>query len=51
MSSGAAWLGIVHHLSLATTLKLAVLPFLPGQMVKVAVAAGLFTTLNRWRRA
>jgi len=51
MSSGAAWLGFYTHHNAALTFKLAVLPFLPGQAVKVASAAGIFTALSRWRRA
>jgi biotin transport system substrate-specific component len=51
MASGAAWFGIYTHHTVALTFKLAVLPFLPGQLVKVVAAAGLYTSLNRWRRA
>jgi biotin transport system substrate-specific component len=51
MASGAAWLGIYTHHAAALTLKLAVLPFLPGQLVKVVAAAGIYTSLSRWRRA
>jgi len=46
MASGAVWLGSLHHLSAAITLKLAVLPFLPGQFVKIVSAAGIYTSLR-----
>jgi biotin transport system substrate-specific component len=51
MTSGAAWLGIYTHHAAALTLKLAVLPFLPGQAVKVIAAAGIYASIARWRRA
>ncbi len=43
MASGAAWLGFYLHHSAALTLQLAVLPFLPGQIVKIICAAGIFS--------
>jgi biotin transport system substrate-specific component len=51
MTSGAAWLGIYTHHTAALTLNLAVLPFLPGQAVKVFAAAGIYASLARWHRA
>jgi biotin transport system substrate-specific component len=51
MTSGAAWLGIYTHHAAALTLKLAVLPFLPGQTVKVIAAAGIYASIASWRRA
>ena len=55
MASGAAWLGIYTHHDAALTFKLAVLPFLPGQAIKIVSAAGMFAALaattSRWRRA
>jgi len=50
LAAGAAWLGVYTHHSAALTLKLAVLPFLPGQVVKIAAAAGMYAALSRWRR-
>lgn len=50
MTSGAAWFSIYTHRSAAVTLSLAVFPFLPGQMIKVFSAAGIFLSLSRWRR-
>ena len=47
MASGAAWLGLYTHHDAALTFKLAVLPFLPVQAVKVACAAGIYRALGR----
>jgi biotin transport system substrate-specific component len=43
MTSGAAWLGFYLHHSAPLTWKLAVLPFLPGQAVKILAAAGIYS--------
>ena len=51
LAAGATWLGVYTHHAAALTLKLAVLPFLPGQVVKIAAAAGTYAALSRWRRA
>jgi biotin transport system substrate-specific component len=48
---GAGWLATLLHLHLAATLKLAVLPFLPGEALKIAAAAGIFAGLERWKRS
>lgn len=47
---GAGWLMTVNHLSLHQTWIVAVAPFLPGEVVKVIVAAGIYSTLTRARR-
>lgn len=51
MTTGVIWLGVFHHLSLLNSFRLGALPFLPGQLVKVLSAAGILSTLVRWRRA
>lgn len=55
MASGAAWLGLYLHHATALTFNLGVLPFLPGQVIKIVAAAGIFAALSattsRWRRA
>jgi len=51
MLSGTIWLGIIAHLSAISAFTLGAAPFLPGQVVKVCAAAGIFATLQRWRRA
>lgn len=44
---GAAWFSHWHHLGTHATLTLAVLPFLPGELIKILAAAGIFSALNR----
>lgn len=51
MGAGVLWLGSLLHLAPGVTLRLGLLPFLPGQAIKVLAAAGMFTSLRRWRRA
>ncbi len=48
---GAAQLGMLLHLGLRTTLLAAVVPFLPGELVKVFAAAGIASARQRNRRA
>jgi biotin transport system substrate-specific component len=48
---GAGWLGHFLHLSVAATWSLAVVPFLPGEIVKITAAAGIYSTFQRWRRS
>lgn len=45
--SGAAWLATLTHAGFRSTLMLAVVPFLPGEALKVATAAGLAAGWNR----
>ena len=40
----------LQHLGLSATLNLSVLPFLPGEIVKITAAAGIFSSLQRWRQ-
>ena len=47
---GAAWLALITHASPQTILTQAVLPFLPGDALKVAAAAGLAMGARRFRR-
>ncbi len=44
--SGSAWLAALHPLPLRTLWMVAVGPFLPGECVKIFVAAGLYRTLH-----
>jgi biotin transport system substrate-specific component len=48
--SGAGWFMHFTHHSLQATWIGAVAPFLPGEMVKVFVAAGVYSTLTRSSR-
>ncbi|MBB6146621.1 biotin transport system substrate-specific component [Silvibacterium bohemicum] len=47
---GAAWFTVLSHLSLAATLKMTVLPFLPGDALKVITAAGIVSATTKFRR-
>lgn len=47
---GAIWLAALTHASAGTIFKLAVLPFLPGDALKVAAAAGLGAGWARLKR-
>ncbi len=49
--SGAAWLAVLTHQSPAAAFTLAILPFLPGEILKIAAAAGVATGLRRLRRS
>ena len=48
LASGAVWLAGWTHASMRATLSLAVLPFLPGDALKVAAAAALVCTWQRF---
>jgi biotin transport system substrate-specific component len=47
---GALWLAVLTHASVRSVFTLAVLPFLPGDALKVAAAAGIAAGWVRWRR-
>jgi biotin transport system substrate-specific component len=47
---GAVWLATLTHASVQSVMTLAVVPFLPGDALKVAAAAGLSAGWVRWRR-
>ena len=47
---GALWLAVLTHASAQSVFSLAVLPFLPGDALKVAAAAALADGWVRWRR-
>jgi len=48
---GAGWLAHLTHLGAGAAWHMAVAPFLPGEVLKVAAAAGLYTSLRRGHRA
>jgi biotin transport system substrate-specific component len=48
---GAGWLAFYAHHSIAATWSLAVAPFIPGEIVKITAAAGIFSSLQRWRQS
>ena len=47
LAAGAAWLSVVSHASLPAVLTAAVLPFLPGELLKLIAAAGVAGTVSR----
>ncbi len=51
MVCGTVWLGFLLHAAAGTAFRFATLPFIPGQVVKVLSAAGIFASLERWRRS
>jgi biotin transport system substrate-specific component len=48
---GAGWIAHLLHLTPGTTWHLAVAPFLPGEVLKIAAAASAYTTIRRWHRS
>ena len=48
---GATWLAHFLHLTPAATMYSAVLPFLPGEVIKVAAAAGIVSAIRLPRRS
>lgn len=50
LAMGAAWLGIWTHVSLSALMASAVVPFLPGDALKVCAAAGIATGVARMKR-
>ena len=50
LACGAAWLAHVLHASAAATWTMAVLPFLPGEAIKIAAAAGMYGSMQRAKR-
>jgi biotin transport system substrate-specific component len=51
MFFGVVWLGFLLHLTPGIAFKLGVAPFLPGEIVKILAAAGIFASLQRWHKA
>jgi biotin transport system substrate-specific component len=49
LAMGAAWLGMARHILPVSVLKLAVLPFLPGDVLKVCAAAAIAAGAARWQ--
>jgi biotin transport system substrate-specific component len=50
LTGGALWLSVFTHAPARNILTLAVLPFLPGDAIKIAVAAALAASFQRLRR-
>jgi biotin transport system substrate-specific component len=50
LASGALWLGVLTHVSIQSAVTLAIVPFLPGDALKVLAAAALAVGFQRLRR-
>jgi biotin transport system substrate-specific component len=48
---GAGWLAYYAHHNISATWSLAVAPFIPGEIVKITAAAGIFSSIQRWRQS
>jgi biotin transport system substrate-specific component len=48
---GASWLGYYANHSVSATWALAVAPFIPGEIVKITAAAGIFNSIQRRRQS
>jgi biotin transport system substrate-specific component len=51
LAMGAVWLGVLKQMPPMTLLNVTVLPFLPGDVLKVVAASGIATAAARWRRS
>jgi biotin transport system substrate-specific component len=48
---GATWFAYFAHHSVTAAWSLAVAPFIPGEIVKITAAAGIFRSIQRWRQS
>jgi|HubBroStandDraft_5_1064220.scaffolds.fasta_scaffold408318_1 biotin transport system substrate-specific component len=48
---GASWFAYYAHHNVSATWAMAVAPFIPGEIVKITAAAGIFSTFQRWRQS
>jgi len=48
---GVSWFAYYAHHNAAATWAMAVAPFIPGEIVKITAAAGIFSTFQRWRQS
>jgi biotin transport system substrate-specific component len=48
---GAGWFAYYAHHNVSATWALAIAPFLPGEIVKITAAAGIFSSIQRWRQS
>jgi biotin transport system substrate-specific component len=48
---GAGWFAYYAHHNASATWAMAVAPFLPGEIVKITAAAGIFSAVQRWRQS
>jgi len=50
-AAGSLWMAQLLHLSSSAVWTMTLAPFLPGEIVKIAAAAGLAASIQSWRRA
>jgi len=48
---GAGWFAYYAQHNVTATWSLAVAPFIPGEIVKITAAAGIFGSIQRWRKS
>ncbi len=48
---GASWFAYYAHHNVSATWAMAIAPFIPGEIVKITAAAGIYSTFQRWRRS
>lgn len=48
---GAGWMAYFGHLTAVAVWTLAIIPFLPGEAVKIAAASGIYSALQRAKRS
>jgi biotin transport system substrate-specific component len=51
LAMGGAWLAHLLHVSRSIAWRMAIMPFLPGEGLKIVAAAGVYTSLCRWRQS
>jgi biotin transport system substrate-specific component len=50
-AAGSLWMAQLLHLNSSAVWTMTIAPFLPGEVVKIAAAAGLAASIQSWRRA
>jgi biotin transport system substrate-specific component len=48
---GAGWFAHYAHHNVSAIWSLAIAPFIPGEIVKITAAAGIFSSIRRWRQS
>jgi biotin transport system substrate-specific component len=48
---GSFWLAHFLHLGASATWTLAIAPFIPGEIIKITAAAGIFSAVQRWKQS
>ena len=48
---GSTWFDYSAHCNASATLAMAFARFIPGEIVKITAAAGIFSTIQRWRKS